>query len=335
MHHEAAEAAGAVQRLLERNAAAMTDLGRHLRASPPLAVMTLARGSSDNACTYGRYLIENGLGVVGASIGLSAGSIYATPLHANGTLCIAVSQSGASPDLLSSVRRAKTGGALVVGMVNQPGSPLAAECDIVIDLAAGLETSVAATKSYIASAAALAWLAAEWRDDSKLRTALHDLPHRLNQAWNLDWSPVSDILQSATNMYVLGRGPGLGTAQEVALKLKETCALHAEAFSSAEVVHGPMALVAPGFPILAFAQDDASRATSEATVADMIGRGARVFCAGAQVDGALSLPVIRSHPSLEPILMTLPFYRAAADLSVARGLDPDNPPHLSKVTRTH
>lgn len=335
MHTEAQETSQAVARMLSVNAAEMRRLAERLRAKPPRAVLTIARGSSDNACTYGRYLIEAATGLVGASAGPSLGSIYDAPADAAGMLCIAVSQSGASPDLLGAVRRVKDGGAIVVGLVNQPASPLSQLCDVVIGLEAGPERSVAATKSCLAAFAAMAWLAAEWTGDGALLDAVQALPEQLARAWTLDWSGLGDALQDARNLYVLGRGPGLGAAQEAALKLKETCGLHAEAFSTAEVLHGPMALVSEGFPILCFAQGDASLASSREMIAGLAGRGAHVLLAGTEVTGTDGLPVLAGHPALEPLLSLQSFYRAAANLSVARGLDPDRPPHLSKVTRTH
>jgi glucosamine--fructose-6-phosphate aminotransferase (isomerizing) len=135
-------------------------------------------------------------------------------------------------------------------------------------------------------------------------------------------------------MYVVGRGFGLGIAQEVALKLKETCGLHAEAFSAAEVKHGPMALVRLGFPVLMLSQNDESRPGIAALANDFIVRGAEVLTAGVEVERALSLPTIAADPAIEPMLMIQSFYRMAAALASARGFNPDKPPHLNKVTET-
>ncbi|MEJ5978826.1 SIS domain-containing protein [Novosphingobium sp. PS1R-30] len=334
MYAEAKESGDAVARLLEGNRACVERIAARLSAVPPAVVLTAARGSSDHACTYGRYLIENRLGIVTSSIGLSTASIYDAPAPHTAGLCIAVSQSGASPDLLAAVARAKAGGAVVVGLINQPDSPLAAMCDEVIALSAGPERSVAATKSFICSLAALAWIVAAWSRDEDLLSAIEELPLHLASAWEQDWWELAAALVDARQLFILGRGPGLGIAQEMALKLKETSQLHAEAFSSAEVVHGPMALVGAGFPVLSLVQSDASGATSRATAADMAERGANVMIAGGEAVGAKPLPTLPGHPALEPIMMTLSFYRAAASLSLARGLDPDQPPHLAKVTRT-
>ncbi len=133
---------------------------------------------------------------------------------------------------------------------------------------------------------------------------------------------------------MIGRGPGLGVAQEAALKFKETCGLHAEALSAAELRHGPMALVRAGFPLLIFTQDDETRAGVLELARELITHGARVLLAGAELPGAIVLPATPAHPVLEPLLLVQSFYRLANALALARGRDPDRPPHLNKVTET-
>ncbi|OYX98674.1 MAG: iron dicitrate transport regulator FecR, partial [Caulobacter sp. 35-67-4] len=152
--------------------------------------------------------------------------------------------------------------------------------------------------------------------------------------WTLDWTPAIERLKLARNLYVLGRGVGFGVAQEAALKFKETCGLHAEAFSAAEVLHGPMALVKAGFPVLVFAQNDESRRSVDEMAASLTARDADVLLVGAGEVGAGVLPALAAHPVIEPILMIQSFYRMANALSIARGYDPDSPPHLNKVTET-
>ena len=333
MFAEAAAASEAVARQ-ERAAADLARIGAALRARAPRLVMTCARGSSDHAATFAKYAIETRLGIPVASAAPSVASVYAAPLRAEDALCIAISQSGRSPDLLATVTSLKAAGAFVLALVNDTASPLCDIADEVISLAAGPERSVAATKSFIASLAAIVRLVAEWGDDDALRTQLGGLPAMLSQAWNLDWSTLTDGLVDARDLYVLGRGLGLGIAQEAALKLKETSQLHAEAFSTAELRHGPMALVQPGFPVLMFHQSDATGASVEESAAALAAQGARVFLAGGEAHGAVSLPTVNCAPLLEPIVQVQSFYRAANALALARGLDPDNPPHLAKVTKT-
>lgn len=333
MHREAGEGGASAARFLSRNAQALADLGVSLRADPPALVVTCARGSSDHAATYGKYLVETLCGVPVASAAPSVASVYATRMERMNALVIAVSQSGRSPDLLRTVESYKAAGARVVALVNVEDSPLAALADTVLPLSAGPETSVAATKSFIASLTGLAAIAAHWSEDAALLAALNDLPAQLEAAFELDWTAVADTLVQARNLFVIGRGYSFGVAQEAALKMKETSALHAEAFSSAEVRHGPMAIINDGFPLLGFATSDDAGDDVRAAAAEFASRGAAVHLADAS-DGDSHPPTIRSHPAIEPILMIQSFYRMVNTVSLRRGLNPDQPPHLRKVTET-
>jgi glucosamine--fructose-6-phosphate aminotransferase (isomerizing) len=334
MYLEAADGARVVGAQLPQNAPLLQELGRRLRAHPPRAVVTCARGSSDHAATYAKYVIEAHTQVLTSSAAPSVSSIYDAQADLHGVLFIAISQSGKSPDLLAATRNAKESGALTVALCNTPDSPLMQLVDVAVPLHAGPETSVAATKSYIASLSCIAQLAASWTLDRELLAALPRLPEQLLHAWACDWSPAVETLRGAVNLFVVARGFGLGIAQEAALKLKETCGLHAEAFSSAEVKHGPMALVRAGFPVLMFTQRDDAREGIEELAAEFAARGAAVMLAGTEARGAISLPTIAAHPVLEPLLTIQSFYGMANALALARGLDPDRPPHLNKVTET-
>jgi glucosamine--fructose-6-phosphate aminotransferase (isomerizing) len=334
MHMEAAEASEVVRRQLDINADAMRELGAILRQRAPRAVVTCARGSSDHAATFAKYLVETHARVITSSAAPSMSSIYDASTDLKNVVFIAISQSGKSPDLLSSARNARECGALVLALCNTPGAPLDNVAHYTIPLHAGAEKSVAATKSFIASLAALIHLVAEWREEPLLIDALSIAPSQLKLAFGLDWSAAIEPLRQANNLFVLGRGYGLGIAQEAALKFKETCGLHAEGFSAAEVQHGPMALVGRGFPILAFSQGDDTRTSIEAVSAEFAARGASVLLAGGKAAGARVLPVIDAHAVIEPMLMIQSFYRLAAALAEARGYDPDVPPHLRKVTET-
>jgi glucosamine--fructose-6-phosphate aminotransferase (isomerizing) len=333
MFREAAEAADAVARQ-QTDEQTAERIGAALRRRSPHVVISCARGSSDHAATFAKYAIETRIGIPVASAAPSVASVYASRLRAEGAVCLAISQSGRSPDLLATVSSLKQAGAWVIALVNEPDSPLADIADELFGLAAGPERSVAATKSFIASLAAIAGLVAEWSDDDSARAELRRLPALLREAWELDWSPLVTGLQTAGDLYVLGRGLGLGVAQEAALKLKETSQLHAEAFSTAELKHGPMALVRDGFPALMFGQSDETGRNVEQTASALVERSARVFLAGGKAAGATRLPTIACPPLLEPIVQIQSFYRAANALAVARGLDPDRPPHLAKVTET-
>jgi glutamine---fructose-6-phosphate transaminase (isomerizing) len=334
MHMEAAEGPEVVRRQLDVNADAMRELGAALRERAPRAVVTCARGSSDHAATFAKYLIETHARIITSSAAPSTSSIYDATTDLRDVLFIAISQSGKSPDLLASAKNARECGAFVLALCNTPGAPLGNVAHYTIPLHAGPEMSVAATKSFLATLAALIHLVAEWREEPMLIDALSIAPSQLKRAFALDWSGALEPLREATNLFVIGRGYGLGVAQEAALKFKETCGLHAEGFSAAEVQHGPMALVGAGFPILAFSQDDDSRSSIERVAAEFAARGASVLLAGGKAAGARALPVIDTHPVIEPMLMIQSFYRFAAALAEARGYDPDVPPHLRKVTET-
>jgi glucosamine--fructose-6-phosphate aminotransferase (isomerizing) len=334
MFREAADAATAVRTQLRMNRGMLEQLGSALRQLAPRAVVTCARGSSDHAATFARYLVETRTGLLASSASPSVSSVYETQANLEGVLFIAISQSGASPDLLAAVAAARKAGALVVALVNADESPLARAAHHVVPLRAGVESSVAATKSYIASLAAIVQLVASWTQDSDLQAALDQAPDLLERAWQLDWSGAVAHLRLANSLYVAARGLGLGIAQEAALKFKETCGLHAEAFSGAELRHGPMALVRDGFPVLAFAQHDETHAGMEVLAGELQRVGADVLLAGAEVPGVLTLPTLRAHPAIEPLLMIQSFYRLVNALAIARGRDPDHPPHLRKVTET-
>ena len=336
MFEEAGEAAQVVRGQLKANHQSMVELGARLRAMQPRAVVTVGRGSSDHAATFAQYLIETRLGVMTSSAAPSVSSLYKATPDMEGVVCLAISQSGKSPDLLTAIEGAKAAGAFVVALVNDEDSPLAKLADDVAPLRAGPEISVAATKSYIAALSAIVQITAAWTEDDVLMAAVNDLPDLLDQAWALDWSPAVQALTDAHNLYVIGRGVGFGVAQEAALKFKETCGLHAEAFSAAEVRHGPMALVGKDFPVLAFSQNDQSRTGVDELVAEFVSRGAEIMLAGggqAQA-GVMQLPTLSAHPVIEPILYVQSFYKMVNALALARGFDPDRPPHLNKITET-
>lgn len=335
MAAEIAETPAVIGRLLERQSAHFREIGDRLRAIDPAVIVTGARGSSDHAVAYFKYLAEIFVGIPVASVGPSVASIYRSPMRLNQAVLISVSQSGQSPDILALQAVARRAGTLSIAIVNDPESRLAHDADIVIDIAAGLERSVAATKTCVASAVALAALVAAWSRDASLVRALADLPAALDAAAITDWQAAVPSFAAASSTYVLGRGPALPIASEAALKLKETSVLHAEAFSGAEVMHGPLQLLRTGFPVLAFRPDDAASEAMGKTIASIAEAGGRVFTAGARPGSADWLETAGTgHWALDPLSMLVSFYRFAEMLSRARGYDPDSPAHLSKVTMT-
>jgi glutamine---fructose-6-phosphate transaminase (isomerizing) len=337
---ETAEAPEIVARQLERNRPALQQIGARLREQPPKIVVTCARGSSDHAATYVRYLIETYTGVLTSSVSPSVHSLYAQQSKhcpdLRDVVFLAISQSGASPDIIAALTAAKASGAWTLAFTNTLSSPLAAAADVVVPLHAGEENSVAASKSYLSSLSALLQWVACWTRRDELLRALVQLPEQLSTAWHLDWSAVLPVLKKATNMYVVGRGLGLGSAHEAALKLKETCGIHAEAYSAAELRHGPLALVKRKFPLLLLSQNDATRGTIEELARDLYTREAQLLLAGVAAPGGITLPVLENiHAASAPLTTIQSFYKMVNALALIRGMNPDCPPLISKVTETY
>lgn len=336
MLDEALAAPDAVASQLLQADGVLTELGADLRSQPPQFALTVARGSSDHAASYFAYLAMQRTGTPVVSLPMSLITLHRTPLAVRGQLAIGLSQSGRSPDLIDTMAVLRESGARTVALVNQPGSPLASVCSRHAPLCAGVERSVAATKSYIASLAAVARLVARWTDDRNLLSGLANLPSALDTAIRQDWSAAVELLQGASRAMVVGRGLGFAVALEAALKLKETCALQAEAFSGAEIKHGPMALVDEGYPLLVFAPRGPEQVGLVALAAEMRTRGACVLLAASEDVPARDLTLATAGDEvLDPLLAIQSFYLMAARLAEARGFNPDAPRHLSKVTCTH
>jgi len=336
MAAEIAGAGEAIARQLADNAEPVAALAARLRARDPHVVVTIARGSSDHAALYLKHLVEMRLGLVCASLGPSVASLYHAPLRLEDALAVTISQSGRSPDIVAMQRAAREAGAFAVALVNDATSPVAMDAAAVLPLHAGEERSVAATKTMIASLVAGASLVAHWSADADLRAALGDLPGQLVGNCAPPPERLVAALAAARSLYVIGRGATLGIAAEAALKLKETCAIHAEAFSSAEVLHGPAGVVEPGFPVIAFVPADAARAGVLETIDRLASFGAApllVDVAPHPVWPTLVAPAA-GHELLTPIPALHAFYRLAEATARRRGRDPDAPPHLMKVTRT-
>lgn len=328
---ELREAPEAVCRQPDLLALPVAELAARLRRRPPAVVVTCARGSSAHAATFAKHLIELYLGIPVAAAAPNIASVYRRKLRLEGQFFLAVSQSGRSDDLVANAAMAREAGALTAALVNDTQSPLAAACDIVLPICAGPERSVAATKTFVASLAALLRLVAAWTEERSLAAAVERLPERLASAGALDWSAAISPIAAAPSLIVIGRGPTLAIAREAALKLKEIANLHAEAFSGAEFLHGPVALVASRYPILALMPTDAAGEGMRALVRDLRDKGAFVFAASR--DGAL--PALAPDcPETDAICLVQSFYAMAVSLAARLGIDPDRPRHLQKITRT-
>ena len=335
MFRETHEAPSVVALQRKRSCTVCDEMAARFRDNPPRLIATCARGSSDHAATYAKYLMETRLGIPVMSVAPSVGAIYGRPMNFEGCLFIVISQSGKSPDLLAGARWARDNGAFILALVNREDSPAAKMADAVIPLLAGEENSVAATKSYIASLSALLHLTAAISGAADLMQACDDLPDHLAQALQLSWEEAVEPLADAETLFVVGRGLSFGVAQEAALKLKETSSLHGEGISGAEIMHGPLALVRRRSRVLVFSQQDETRAGLLSLAEVLRGKGAKLFMAEEGSPAPGRLPVVPGmHPAAAPIAMIQSFYVMANLLSLARGMNPDNPPSLKKVTET-
>lgn len=345
MEQEALTAPQVLTKQFAENKYILQDLCARISCYPPTFALTIARGSSDHAATFAKYLLETQYGLVTASAAPSVVTIYDAGLKLRNSLVIALSQSGQSPDIAEMLINAREAGAITVALVNHSDSPLADAAEYVIPLWAGAEIAVAATKSYLAMLGSLIQLISLLTQDPRLQAALLELPNALQAAAKMDWSAALPEYQNQKNTFVVARGFGFPIAQEAALKFKETAQIHAEAFSGAEILHGPFALVQPSFPLLVFGQRDAS-------LPGIIDLSKRIKALGAKVllavpahsdnekylqDNVASvlLPLPKPlHPLCDPLMGIQAFYIMMARLSAARGFNPDAPVNLSKVTKT-
>lgn len=335
MRREIVEIPDAVARLLEGSGQALTEAGRDIRERDPRFIVTVARGSSDHAASFLKYAVELTAGLAVASVGPSVASIYGAKLRLAGSACLAISQSGKSPDIVAMADAARKAGSLTIALTNTPDSPLAKASDHTIDILAGVEKSVAATKTFMNSAVAGLALMAHCTNDDALMQALRDLPGYLAKAVECDWMELAGALAGESSLFILGRGPSFAIANEAALKFKETCAMHAESYSAAEVMHGPLALVRPGFPVLALAARDASEPSMADVVGQLAEKRAAVFMTSEKAGKAVRLPYVATgHPLTDPLALIVSFYGFVEAFARHRGLNPDEPRNLRKVTET-
>jgi glucosamine--fructose-6-phosphate aminotransferase (isomerizing) len=331
MARETAEIPAVAERLLAR-----TDLfaaiAARIEQMKPRIVVFCGRGSSGHAGVYLRYLFEARLGLLGSAAAPSVVTAYQRPPDMRGALFVVISQSGRSPDIIKATEVARQSGALTLAIVNDENSPAAAASELILPIGAGTEHSVAATKSVALSMIAGAQLVAALARDDELKDCLHHLPVRLSGALACDWSAWADAVAGAAVSFVVGRGYGLGCVREIALKVAEILRVPALGYSAAELQHGPRASITPATPVLVLRQNDQAATAIDDFVRDLHDMGGTAFSAGG---AAGTLPWIGDgHPVCDPVLMLVPAYRAIEAAARRRGFDPDNPPHLRKVTRT-
>ncbi len=331
MAREIAEIPAAAARLL-----ASTDLFAAIVAriehARPRMVVFCGRGSSGHVGVYLRYLCEARLGLIVSNAAPSVVTAYRRPPDMREALFVVVSQSGRSPDLVTATRVARQAGALTLAIVNDAASPAAAASELVLPIGAGAEQAVAATQSVVLSMLTGARLVAALARDDDLDAGLQALAPRLARALACDWSPWAARAADAAVSFVAGRGYALGSVREIALKVAETLRVPALGYSAAELRHGPRASITPRTPVLVLRQNDEAAAGVDDLVRDLADAGETMFVAGGP-DG--TLPWIGDgHAICDPVVMLIPAYRAIEAVARRRGFDPDNPPHLSKVTRT-
>jgi glucosamine--fructose-6-phosphate aminotransferase (isomerizing) len=331
MAREIAEIPTIAQRVLTRQEN-MAAIAAAIEQAAPRMVVLCGRGSSGHVGIYLRYLFEARYGVLVSSSAPSVITTYRRPPDMRETLFIVISQSGRSPDLIVATQTARSLGALTLALVNDEDSPVARAAHWVFPLEAGPERAVAATKTVVLSMLAGAQLVATLARDDDLMHALQRMPERLARALACDWSAWADSLAGAPAAFVVGRGYGLGSVREIALKVTETLQLPVLGYSAAELRHGPRAAISAATPVLVLTQSDEAAATTDSLVRDLRETGNRVFSAGSLES---TLPWLEpDQPVCDPIAMLMPAYRAVEAAARKAGLDPDNPPHLNKVTRT-
>jgi glucosamine--fructose-6-phosphate aminotransferase (isomerizing) len=326
--------------LLQSSAAAAA--ASALRSEPPAFIATAARGSSNNAVGFFSYLVSSYLGLPVGAQPISLYSVFDTQPRAAGTLLVAVSQSGRSTDVVRTLQAFSRAGARSVAVSNNAQSPLAEAADWHLEQQAGTEQSVAATKTFSSQMFVLAQLVAAWTENRQLQDALAAVPGQLRDLLLAGHSGIDDAarrLVHASEAYLLGRGLSLTAATETSLKLKETSYIGTQPYSSAEVQHGPLAAVDANTPVILFGLQDA---TSESNL--IIAKRLRELGADLTVvssvpellDTAITaIPLPRDlHPVTEAFLHVAVGQLLSLNLVRERGLDPDQPRHLSKVTQT-
>ena len=338
---EIREQPAALARQIDEGRAEAEAIAEQIRAFSPRSIMIAARGSSDNAARYAQYLFgaHNRLSVALAAPSLF--TLYGAAPSLEGALVIGVSQSGQSPDILAVIEEGRRQGALTIAVTNNPASPLGRASKACLPLRTGEERAIAASKTYTAQLAALATLSAALEGSPARWAALAALPEQVARA--IELTPAAEPLASrfrfAEHFIVLGRGFNYATAFEVALKIKETSYVIAEPYSSADFRHGPAAMIDRGFPVVLIAPDGAVASDVSALLTMLEARRAEVVVIAA--DKALlgrartAIPLPEGVPEwLSPIVTVVPGQLFALGLAETRGLDPDSPRGLSKVTHT-
>lgn len=335
MAAEIAEQPAVIERLVQRRAAITASISA-LLPEHLCGTVLLARGSSDTAALYGRYLFEMASGRPVALASPSLHTLYRVTADHRGYVAVGISQSGRTPEIVSVLERMRATGARTVAIVNASASPLSDVADVIIDLSAGGELAIPATKTFTATLVALALVASAmgrlpWSDGD-----LTALPEHVNQVIDDRYRAdlVARRLDGANRVLTVARGPLLAAASETALKIRETSAIFAEAYSAADLRHGPIAAVTADVPVLAFSAPGPAAADVAELCAVLRHRGATVSTISAEPGADLPLPSAVPE-ALQPVVAAVRGQQIALSAALARGLDPDAPIGLTKVTLTH
>jgi len=330
-----------LRRMVESERASIEKMAGVIRSRAPHFIMLVARGTSDNAARYGKYLFGKANGLPVALATPSLFTIYESPPRLGEALVIGISQSGESPDIVTVVEEGRRQGALTLAITNNPQSPIAEAAEHVLGLSAGEERSVAATKTYTASLLALAMLSAALGEDSGRFEAIEAAPHLVSEvtASASNFIQASERYRYMKECVVIGRGYNYATAFEIALKLKELTYVLADPYSSADFKHGPMALVEHGFPVIAVVPEGRMAAELLSFLRELHERDAELVVISS-LEEALALartplPIPADIPEwLSPLVAVVPGQIFALALTMAKGFDVDQPRGLHKVTRT-
>ena len=345
MRAEIFEQPDALRRLTERAGDALAPVAHRARECP-FAVLA-ARGSSDNASIYGKYLLEGRARISTALAAPSLYTLYGAPPRLAGGLVIGVSQSGAAADVIAVLEEGRRQGAVTLAITNTAESAITHAAEHVLLLNAGPERALAATKTVTGQFAAYAWLVAEMTGDEQLKRQLRRLPDHVSDVLALEpaIARLDQAFLQAERVVVIGRGYAYGAAHELALKLKETCFISAHAYSAADFLHGPLAMIEPGYPVIALLTHDETLEMTVEVVRRVLGRGGRVLCLATQ-PAVAALAALDARPELttlslggppsllSPIAFIVAGQLLALHLSVKLGHNPDVSRGITKVTVT-
>jgi glutamine---fructose-6-phosphate transaminase (isomerizing) len=334
MAEEMAEQPARLRSLIGRFEA-IAERVRAVAPDPLNGIAIVARGSSDHAAVYGRYLLEAATGKPVSLAAPSLHTLYRVPVDYRGQLVIAVSQSGATPEIVRTLESLQDGGGSGLAITNDPGSALARAAADTIEVDMGQERAVPATKTVTGQFSVFAILASALGRVTFTRGELDAVPDRVQAVLDDPASPgaAAEALAAASRLVIVARGYLFAAALETALKIKETCSLFADGYSTADLRHGPIAAVTRGIPVVALCSPGPARSDVLSLVEELRAREARVLVVGTVGDADVSLPDSVPEP-LAPIVAVIRAQQLAHQLALRLGHDPDSPPGLTKLTAT-